>query len=58
MTEKQSKEIQVAQAKLLDEAMKQPGVAVAAETYGRVAPYSVITPQTLMSTGYAVGGNS
>lgn len=49
---------QQTQEKLLEAAMKQPGVAVAAETYGRIAPYSPLPPIALTSSGYAVGGNA
>ena len=58
MADKENAGVQADQIKLLAEAMKQPGVAVAAETYGRIADYSPAVPQTLVSTGYAVGGNA
>ena len=48
---------QVERDKLLAEAMKQPGVAIAAETYGRIAQNVPDTPQLLTAGGYAVGGN-
>jgi hypothetical protein len=59
MAEKQStSKAQREQQKLLAEALRRPGVAAAAEAYGRVEGYAVIhgTPST--KSGYATGGNA
>ena len=58
MADKDSTATQKEQEKLLEEALKQPGVADAAETYGRLGQYAPMVPQPLVHSGYAVGGNS
>jgi hypothetical protein len=59
MTRNQEESTQNEQAKLLAEALKQPGVAEVAETYGKLAGY---TPapigQQFARSGYGVGGNA
>jgi hypothetical protein len=46
------------QRRLLDEALKRPGVAAAAEAYGRVQSYSQIQGASTVKSGYATGGNA
>jgi hypothetical protein len=59
MGEKQSKsKVQRDQQKLLAEALKRPGVAVAAEAYARVQVHTLSAGSvTTIKTGYATGGN-
>ncbi len=45
------------QAKLLEEALKRPGVAEAAATYGRVQAYTPTSSALPVKGGYATGGN-
>lgn len=46
------------QQKLLAEAMKRPGVAAAAEAYGRVNGYALAQNTLSIRSGYATGGNA
>lgn len=59
MAEKQStSKAQREQQKLLAEALKRPGVAAAAEAYGRIQPYAPVQGALTTKTGYATGGNA
>jgi hypothetical protein len=59
MAEKQStSKAQREQQKLLAEALKRPGVATAAEAYGRVQTYASAQVTLTTKTGYATGGNA
>jgi hypothetical protein len=59
MAEKQStSKSQREQQKLLAEALKRPGVAAAAEAYGRVQTYASTQAPLMAKTGYATGGNA
>lgn len=59
MTEKRStSKTQREQQKLLAEALKRPGVAAAAEAYGRVQTYASTQATLTAKTGYATGGNA
>jgi hypothetical protein len=53
-----SSKVQRDQQKLLEEALKRPGVAVAAEAYGRVQTYAQIQGTSTVKSGYATGGNA
>jgi hypothetical protein len=46
------------QQKLLAEALKRPGVAAAAEAYGRVEGYALTQSAPSTKSGYATGGNA
>jgi hypothetical protein len=46
------------QEKLLQEALKRPGVAAAVEAYSRVSAYAPTQGQANVKTGYATGGNA
>lgn len=46
------------QQKLLAEALKRPGVAAAADAYGRVEGYALTQSTPNMKSGYATGGNA
>jgi len=62
MTEKKSTQsmskAQREQQKLLKEALKRPGVAVAVEAYGRVQAYTPAHSTGTAKSGYATGGNA
>jgi len=59
MGKKQSKsKAQRDQQKLLAEALKRPGVAAAAQTYGRVEGYALTQSALNTKSGYATGGNA
>jgi hypothetical protein len=59
MAEKQStSKAQREQQKLLAEALKRPGVAAAAEAYGRVEGYAPTQSTLSTKSGYATGGNA
>jgi hypothetical protein len=58
MNDQSAKETQAEQQKLLEEALKQPGVRDAVEAYGHLGQYAAGIPQPLMRSGYAVGGNA
>jgi hypothetical protein len=59
MAEKQSmSKAQREQQKLLAEALRRPGVAAAAEAYGRVEGYAVTQSTLSTKSGYATGGNA
>jgi hypothetical protein len=51
-------EAQREQQKLLAEALKRPGVAVAAEAYARIQVHAPATGSVTIKTGYATGGNA
>jgi hypothetical protein len=56
--ETSSSKAQRDQQRLLEEALKRPGVAAAAEAYGRVQAYSQIQSTSTVKSGYATGGNA
>lgn len=59
MAENQSmSKAQREQQKLLAEALRRPGVAAAAEAYGRVEGYAVTQSTLSTKSGYATGGNA
>jgi hypothetical protein len=59
MAEKQNtSKAQREQQKLLAEALKRPGVAAAAEAYGRVESYTLTQSTLNTKSGYATGGNA
>jgi hypothetical protein len=59
MAEKRStSKAQREQQKLLAEALKRPGVAAAAEAYGRIQTYAPTQGTLTTKTGYATGGNA
>jgi hypothetical protein len=55
---KKTSKAQRDQQRLLDEALKRPGVAAAAEAYGRVQSYAQTQGASTVKSGYATGGNA
>jgi hypothetical protein len=58
VAEKTTSKAQREQEKLLEEALKRPGVAAATEAFQRVQAYAPPEGTPITKTGYATGGNT